>query len=47
MQTATLGAMTFIHKDEDLTHGSAGLRLQFTDKGVEIIDITATKLVDQ
>ena len=47
VQLAALGAMAFVHEDEDLAHGLAGLRLQFLDEGVEVVHVLPAELVDQ
>ena len=47
VQLAALRAVAFVHEDEDLADGRAGLRFQLLDEGVEVVHVLAAELVDQ
>ena len=47
VQFAALGAVTFVHEDEDFADGLAGLVFKILDVGFEVVHILAPELVDQ
>ena len=47
VQLAALRAVAFIHEDEHLADGRAGLGFQFLDERVEVVHVLAAELVHQ
>src|SRR5713101_2716494 len=47
VQLAALAAVAFVHENEHLAHGRAGLRLESLDEGLEVVDVLTAELVHQ